>query len=166
AHVTMLRRTGVGTHDDAGMVDTAMLEAAAEHGPEALDAYLAPVSTALAHWRCVHLDAAQAAAVTNGQAVSADPADAQPGLVRIMDAVDGFLGIGEISCDGQLQPDACSRVHCAEAVSRHDFTCFQWCGKIIIIRLHEIFLFAGLMQTSPVPERCGAVSRVVRAPAS
>src|SRR5699024_1844524 len=104
AHVTMLRRTGVGTHDDAGMVDTAMLEAAAEHGPEALDAYLAPVSTALAHWRCVHLDAAQAAAVTNGPAVSADPADGQPGLVRIMDAVDGFLGIGEISCDGQLQP--------------------------------------------------------------
>jgi tRNA pseudouridine55 synthase len=104
AHVTALRRTGVGPYGDDDMVEMATLEEIAEEqGPEALDALLLPVDTALGNWPEVRLSPDTAFYLKQGQAVLAPnlPVD---GWVRLYDLDQRFLGIGEILDDGRVAP--------------------------------------------------------------
>jgi tRNA pseudouridine55 synthase len=104
AHVTALRRTGVGPYGDDDMVEMATLEEIVEEqGPEALDALLLPVDTALGNWPEVRLSPDTAFYLKQGQAVLAPnlPVD---GWVRLYDLDQRFLGIGEILDDGRVAP--------------------------------------------------------------
>ena len=55
AHVTALRRIGVGPYGEQGMVSAEVLETAREQGTAALDALLLPVESAVGHWPEVRL---------------------------------------------------------------------------------------------------------------
>ncbi len=57
AHVTALRRTGVGPYTGQQMYSMEMLERAAEQGQEALDRLLLPIDTALSDWPVVRVNA-------------------------------------------------------------------------------------------------------------
>ena len=73
AHLTSLRRTWVDPFRDPRMVTMAELEQAAEQGDEALLCHLLPVAEGLRDLPSVHLDEAQAMAVSRGQPIQLDP---------------------------------------------------------------------------------------------
>lgn len=102
-HVEVLRRIGVAPYDEPQMVTLAQLEAAAEQGPEALDAFLMPIESALAHWPRIDLDADGAHYIRQGQALQAVGAPTA-GLLVLFDENGGFLGIGQILDDGRVAP--------------------------------------------------------------
>lgn len=102
AHVTALRRTGVGPYGADEMVTLDELEAQAEEGREALDARLLPVETALAHWPEIRLNPDSTFYVRQGQPVLVPNAPTE-GWVRLF-GPDGFLGVGEILDDGRVAP--------------------------------------------------------------
>lgn len=104
AHVTGLRRTGVGPYDDSRLVDMATIQAAAaEGGYDALDALLIPVDTALGHWPAVHLTDDASYYLRQGQAVQVRNAP-DSGWVRLYDRSEKFLGVGFIADDGKVAP--------------------------------------------------------------
>lgn len=97
AHLTALRRTGVGDLELAGSVTLAALEAMAE---EERTACLQPVDALLQSLPAVHLDGAAAQRFRHGNSV---PLVGAPGKCRVY--VDGRLaGVGEQGPDHQLQP--------------------------------------------------------------
>jgi tRNA pseudouridine55 synthase len=102
AHVTKLRRTGVGPYTDRPMVDMAQVEAAAEQGHAALDALLLPIDTALSDWPSVHVGADAAFYLQQGQAVLVPKAPTE-GWVRIYQG-DDFLAVGQVQDDGRIAP--------------------------------------------------------------
>jgi tRNA pseudouridine55 synthase len=102
AHLIALRRLRVGALDLAQAVDLDRLRAAAEQGPEALDACLLPVADALAHLPQVQLETTQAQRLLRGQPVRL-AAPLAAGWVAVFDAERAFLGMAE-SVDGQLLP--------------------------------------------------------------
>ena len=102
AHVTALRRLGVGPYGTEGMVSMAQLEAAADHGPEALDALLLPMDSALEGHPAVQLEPDSAFYLRQGQPVLVPRAPTE-GWVRVYDA-DGFVGMGEVLDDGRIAP--------------------------------------------------------------
>src|SRR5699024_10366426 len=56
AHVSALRRIGLGPYDEAPRMHLwERIEAAAAQGYEALDALLLPTESALVHWPALHL---------------------------------------------------------------------------------------------------------------
>src|SRR5690606_20332252 len=70
AHVTELRRLGVGPYDGAGMIGLDRLSELAEsEGPAALDAQLVPIESALEQWPDVRLSPDAAFYLRQGQAV-------------------------------------------------------------------------------------------------
>ena len=104
AHVVSLRRLGVGPFD-GDMVTIDELKAAADDeggGFAALDRYLLPIDSAIAHWPDVHLDPDSAFYMRQGQAILVAHAPAR-GWVRIYDE-SRFLGVGEIQDDGRVAP--------------------------------------------------------------
>jgi tRNA pseudouridine55 synthase len=103
AHVSGLRRTGVGPYDAQGMVTIEQLEAAAEQGLSAMDELLLPMESALAHWPEVRLSDDAAYYIKMGQAVLAPQAPTE-GWVRICGKDGRFIGIGSILDDGKVQP--------------------------------------------------------------
>ena len=103
AHVTALRRTGVGPYGDEQLVDMATLEAKAEQGLDALDALLLPADSALADWPEVKLSGDSAYYLRKGQPVLVPRAPTQ-GRVRLYDSSNGFIGVGEILDDGRVAP--------------------------------------------------------------
>ncbi len=113
AHVKMLRRLDSGPYKAESMMPLADLEQRVEEmGSEAtpesiqmhLDTLLLPPWSPVEDAPEVLLTELQTSALCKGQRVVLDPFEAQP-LVRIRDAAsDRFLGIGEISADGQLLP--------------------------------------------------------------
>ena len=103
AHVIELRRLGLGPFDGPGMVTLDEIEARAAQGEAALDALLAPVDSALAHWPAVSLDRDSAFYVRHGQAVFVPGAPTR-GMVRIYGPGGAFLGMGEILDDGRVGP--------------------------------------------------------------
>lgn len=103
AHVTALRRTGVGPYSDQQLVDMASLEARAEQGLEALDDLLLPVDSALADWPEVKLSGDSAYYLRKGQPVLVPRAPTR-GRVRLYDDASGFIGVGEILDDGRVAP--------------------------------------------------------------
>ncbi|MCH8895929.1 MAG: tRNA pseudouridine(55) synthase TruB [Proteobacteria bacterium] len=103
AHVTVLRRLGVGPYAEGRMYKLGELEALAEQGMERLDEILLPVDSALEHWPSVELGADSAYYLMQGQAVMA-PGAPSSGKVRLYDEGHGFLGIGEVKLDGRVAP--------------------------------------------------------------
>jgi tRNA pseudouridine55 synthase len=103
AHVTALRRTGVGAFDSTNMVTMQAVEQAAEEGNESLDALLQPLDSALGDWPEVRLSADSAFYLRQGQAVVVPHAPTE-GKVRLYDEIQRFMGIGEILDDGRVAP--------------------------------------------------------------
>ncbi|MGB5278010.1 MAG: tRNA pseudouridine(55) synthase TruB [Gammaproteobacteria bacterium] len=105
AHVVELRRLSVGPFD-GGMVSIDELEAAAardaDQGFAALDGYLLPIDSGIAHWPDIHLNPDAAFYLKQGQSVLVPHAPTQ-GWVRIYDQ-SRFLGVGEIQDDGKVAP--------------------------------------------------------------
>lgn len=103
AHVSALRRTGVGGFDSRRMVSLESLRELAEGGTGGLDAQLVSMEEALAGWPDVRLAPEVAFFLRRGQAVFVPHAPAH-GLVRIYTREDRFLGIGHILEDGRVAP--------------------------------------------------------------
>ncbi len=102
AHVTALRRTGVGPYGADGMVDIATIEQKIEDGFAAVDSLLLPIDSALGQWPEIKLSADSSFYVRQGQPVLVPNAPVD-GWVRLYDA-DGFIGVGEIIDDGRVAP--------------------------------------------------------------
>jgi tRNA pseudouridine55 synthase len=103
AYTARLHRESVGDFETANMIDMAAVEALAEQGLEPLRAKLLPADVALADMPAVVVAAEDAERFCGGQAVTADVAG-QAGLARVYEAGERFLGVGELSGDGQLAP--------------------------------------------------------------
>jgi tRNA pseudouridine55 synthase len=102
AHVTALRRTGVGPYAGHAMVSMDQVESAAEQGHAALDHLLLPIDTALADWPAVRVGADAAFYLGQGQAVMVPKAPTE-GWVRVYHG-DAFLAVGEVQDDGLIAP--------------------------------------------------------------
>ncbi|MCO6440636.1 MAG: tRNA pseudouridine(55) synthase TruB [Nitrococcus mobilis] len=104
AHVSALRRVGLGPYDEAVRMHTwEDIEAVAAPGCEALDALLLPMESALVHWPALHLSNEVAFYVRQGQPVWVPKAPAE-GWVRLYSSKDHFLGMGVILQDGRVAP--------------------------------------------------------------
>ncbi|MDX1592755.1 MAG: tRNA pseudouridine(55) synthase TruB, partial [Gammaproteobacteria bacterium] len=104
AHVIALRRTGVGPYAESGAIALDTLREEAEAGaPEALDAHLLPIASALAEWPQVRLSADTAYYLRQGQAVMVPRAPSRGWLCLLAD--DGsFIGVGQVQDDGRVAP--------------------------------------------------------------
>jgi len=105
AHVAQLRRLSVGPFDgDMVTIDElkAVTDSSEAEGFDALDEYLLPIDSAIAHWPDVHLDPDAAFYIKQGQAIQVPHAPTE-GWVRIYDKSQ-FLGVGEIQDDGRVAP--------------------------------------------------------------
>jgi tRNA pseudouridine55 synthase len=103
AHVTTLRRLGVGPYDEAGMIALADLKKLLSQGLEALDAVLLSVESALAQWPGVRLSSDAAFYLRQGQPVLVPHAPTS-GWVRLYQGEHQFLGMGQILDDGRVAP--------------------------------------------------------------
>ena len=102
AHVTGLRRTGVGPYTEYPMYSLETLEEIAAQGQNALDRLLLPVDTALADWPAVRVNADTAFYFRQGQAVLV-PKSPTEGWVRVYQG-DDFLAVGQVQDDGRIAP--------------------------------------------------------------
>jgi tRNA pseudouridine55 synthase len=102
AHVTALRRTGVGPYTGHPMYTMDQLHAAAEEGQAALDRLLLPIDTALSDWPEVRVNADTAFYLKQGQAVLVPKAPTE-GSVRIYQG-DTFIAVGHVQDDGRIAP--------------------------------------------------------------
>jgi tRNA pseudouridine55 synthase len=103
AHVTALRRTGVGPYGADSMVTMEQIEQLAAEGFSALDELLLPIDSALAAWPEVKLTPDGTFYLKQGQPVLVPNAPTE-GMVRIYDANGSFMGAGEILDDGRVAP--------------------------------------------------------------
>lgn len=104
AHVTVLRRLGVGPYEKRPMYTLAELEARFDAGGHAaLDELLLPVDSAVADWPVIRLDSDMSFYVRRGQAVLVPRAPTE-GRVRLYGDGGEFLGIGEVADDGRIAP--------------------------------------------------------------
>jgi tRNA pseudouridine55 synthase len=103
AHVTALRRTGVGPYGADSMVTMQQIEQLAAEGFSALDELLLPIDSALAAWPEVKLTPDGTFYLKQGQPVLVPNAPTE-GMVRIYDANGSFMGAGEILDDGRVAP--------------------------------------------------------------
>lgn len=103
AYVDKLRRLAVGPFDGKDMLSMAQLEPLAEQGPQALDALLQPIDSALGDWPAVSLDADSAFYFGQGQAVQVPQAPTS-GLVRVYGQNQKLLAVGEVLDDGRINP--------------------------------------------------------------
>jgi len=106
AHVSALRRTGVGPYvePEVSFVTGERIATLAEAEDfAALDALLLPLDSALGHCPALKLSAGAAFYLRQGQAVLV-PQAPTAGLVRLYDPSARFLGVGEILEDGKVQP--------------------------------------------------------------
>lgn len=101
AHTARLHRESVGDFKGDAMLDMSAVEALAEQGPEPLRAKLLPADVALAKMPGVTVSAEDAAKFCGGQQVAAE---GQKGLARVYASGHKFLGVGQLSGDGQLAP--------------------------------------------------------------
>ncbi len=103
AHVSGLRRLGVGPFDGSVMYDMDALEALASEGYPALDRLLLPIEAGLAQWPGVSLSGDAAFYLRQGQPVLVPQAPTQ-GWVRLYEGDRQFMGMGEILDDGRVAP--------------------------------------------------------------
>lgn len=104
AHLSQLRRTGVGPFEEAESVTLEAIETLAEEGRfSALDELLLPMDQALVKWPAVRLTDTTAYYVRQGQPVLVPQAPTS-GWVRLFSAEERFLGVGCILDDGRVAP--------------------------------------------------------------
>ncbi len=103
AHVTGLRRLGVGPFDGSHMITMEQLETVATEGHYALDQLLLPMESGLTQWPDVRLSGDAAFYLRQGQPVLV-PRAPTTGWVRIYEGESRFLGMGEILDDGRVAP--------------------------------------------------------------
>ena len=103
AHTARLHRESVGDFAAVDMLDMAVVEDLAAQDIEALRAKLLPPDVALASMQMVSISAAEAANFSAGQSVEIAAAQAS-GLTRVYGAGRKFIGVGEVTSDGQLAP--------------------------------------------------------------
>lgn len=101
AHVTELRRLGVGGLDVRRAVTIAELEALA--APEERARKLLPLDAMLSGYPDVHLTALAAHYLRQGQPVSLQHGR-EPGWVRLYEGESRFLGLGQVMDDGRVAP--------------------------------------------------------------
>jgi tRNA pseudouridine55 synthase len=99
AHLSALRRTGVGRLDLAAAVSLDQLEALP---PEDRQGLLLPVDALVAAWPAVRLDGEQTRRILLGQALRV--AGLAAGLLRLIGVEGNFLGVGTCGEDGVLRP--------------------------------------------------------------
>ena len=102
AHVTALRRTGVGPYTGHEMYSMDTLESLAGQGVEVLDRLLLPLDTALMDWPAVRVNADTAFYLKQGQAVLVPKAPTH-GWVRVY-LGDEFIAMGQVLDDGRIAP--------------------------------------------------------------
>lgn len=103
AHVSALRRLGVGPYGAAGMVTLDELQRLAEEGPGRLDSAILPMESALTDWPHVRLSDDAAYYLRMGQPVLV-PHAPTCGWVRLYARDQRFLGMGQILDDGRVAP--------------------------------------------------------------
>lgn len=103
AHISTLRRTGVGRYDAAHMIALDTLRDCARQGYRALDALLVPVDNALLNWPAVYPDSDSVHSLRNGQPVYISSAP-ESGWLRLYDQDKLFFAIGEVLADGRIAP--------------------------------------------------------------
>ncbi|MCP4283453.1 MAG: tRNA pseudouridine(55) synthase TruB [Gammaproteobacteria bacterium] len=103
AHVSALRRTGVGPFSAEQMVPMADVNNAFEKGREAMQELLLPVDSALSDWPVVNLNSDSTYYMKQGQPVLVPNAPTE-GKVRLYDNKQDFIGVGEILDDGRVAP--------------------------------------------------------------
>lgn len=103
AHVSVLRRLGVGPFDGSQMIDFESLEALASEGMESLDKQLLPMESGLSQWPDVHLTGDSVFYLRQGQPVLVPNAPTD-GWVRLYEGETSFMGMGEILDDGRVAP--------------------------------------------------------------
>ena len=103
ASVAALRRIGAGPFTAGDMVELAAIESMAAEGPQALDAPLLPMESAVSGWSCVRLPEGVAFYLLKGQPVQV-PHSPTEGWVRIHTERAGFIGVGEVLDDGRIAP--------------------------------------------------------------
>lgn len=103
AHVTALRRDGVGPYTGMSMFTLDQLRDKAEQGLEALDGLLLPVDTALGEWPAINITRDSAYYLRMGQPVLVPKAPTE-GWVRLYEADDVFIGVGQVQDDGKIAP--------------------------------------------------------------
>ncbi|MEW6445874.1 MAG: tRNA pseudouridine(55) synthase TruB [Pseudomonadota bacterium] len=108
AHVTMLRRTGVGpwmpnAESKPVMYTFEALQKLAEEGREVLDRVIMPTDSALLGYSAITLDADSAFHIRHGHPVFVANAPTS-GWLRIYGADGLFLGLGEVLDDGRVAP--------------------------------------------------------------
>ena len=104
AHITALRRTGVGALDEYPMHTLESLEALAEEsGLAALDALLLPMESTLPDWPEVRLSEDASFYLCQGQPVFV-PQLKESGWVRLYAGDKRFLGLGTVLDDGRVAP--------------------------------------------------------------
>jgi len=103
AHVTVLRRTGVGPYGEENLVTIETLERLKQDDMAAMDDLLLPIESALTQWPDVNLSSDAAFYLQQGQAVLVPHAPTS-GWVRLYEGNRSFLGMGEILDDGRVAP--------------------------------------------------------------
>jgi len=104
AHVSALRRLGVGPYMDAPMWTLEALEAiAVEEGESGLDRLCLPLDSALSEWPEVEVTGDSAYYLRRGNPVLVPRSPAR-GWVRLYESAGRFMGMGEILDDGRVAP--------------------------------------------------------------
>lgn len=102
-HVTSLRRLLVGPFEGSNMMTIEHLEGLAAEGVEKLDSVVLPIDSAISDWPAVRLGKDASWYLQRGQAVAV-PEVPEKGRVRIYEAESRFIGIGEVTPEGQIAP--------------------------------------------------------------
>jgi tRNA pseudouridine55 synthase len=104
AHVSGLRRTGVGPYDDRSMVTLEQVQSAfADKRFQEMDDWLLPLESALADWPMVKLSPDAAFYMQQGQPILVPNAPTS-GWVRLYANQSDFMGVGQILEDGRVAP--------------------------------------------------------------
>lgn len=99
AHVEALRRTALGPFQAPEMWRLDALEQLPEP-----DQALLEIDTALVDYPSITLDTAAAGAFCHGQRVFSPESEGMVGWIRVYEAGQGLLGLGEIEGDGGVRP--------------------------------------------------------------
>jgi tRNA pseudouridine55 synthase len=103
AHTARLHRETVGRFRAEDMQDLATIEAQAAQDQDSLRDSLLPPDVALTALGAVDLDEAEAQKFCGGQAIQA-ATEQENGLKRVYETGRRFLGVGELTDNGQLAP--------------------------------------------------------------
>ncbi len=103
AHLTALRRTGLGQLGQQTLYTLETLAERAAHDDAALLATLTPMDAALQDWPPLILDQHSTHFIRQGQAVFVPHAPTH-GHLRLYDATRRFIGLGQVLEDGRIAP--------------------------------------------------------------